>query len=76
MGIGKKGGNDQKKTPPEYKTNEARSGPTAIGEKSINGENKEPKKEVVLSDLSEKDNASWIQSDSWVEEVKEGGNQG
>ena len=33
------------------------------------------KKEAALSDQSEKDNASLIESDSGVEVVKEGGNQ-
>ena len=71
----RRGKNEQRKNPLEGKANETRSGPIVIEEKSNNGENKDPEKEVVLSDQYEKENTSLVQTDSGVEVVKEGGNQ-
>ena len=69
------GGNDHSKSSLKGKANETKSGPSVIGEKSYNGENKDLEKEVVLSNQSKKDNASFVQSESGAEVVKEGGNQ-
>ena len=52
------------------KDNDIRGGAIVTEEKSINGENTDPEKEVALLDQSDKDNASLIQSDSGAEVVK------
>ena len=71
----KRGENEQRKSPLEGKANETGSGPIEIEEILTTGENKDPEKEVVLSDQSKKDNTSLIQSYSGVEVVNEGENQ-
>ena len=38
----RRGENEQRKNRPEGKANESRSGPIVIGDKSNNGENKDP----------------------------------
>ena len=62
-------------SPPEGKANKNRSGPSVIKEKPFNGEEKDPEKETVSPDQSEKENAHMIQSDSRAEAEKEGENQ-
>ena len=69
------GKNKQRKSPLEGKANETKSGWIEIEENFTTRENKDPEKEVVLSDQSEKDNTSLIQSYSGVEVVNEGENQ-
>ena len=74
------GKNAPRKTSPKgnreiQKAIETRNGTIVTEEKSSNGENKEPKKEVALSDQSEKYFASLIHTNLGVEVVKEGGNQ-
>ena len=56
------------------KANETRGEVNVTKDKSNNGENKEPEKEAALSDQSEKDFASLIQTYSGVDVVKEGEN--
>ena len=60
---------------PEGKANEKQRGPSATKEKQCNGKGKDLEKEAISLDLSEKDNAHLVQSDSREEAIKEGGNQ-
>ena len=69
------GNNDQIKVIPKIRPTENQSGSSVIEEISINGEKKDPEKEIVSLDQSEKENAHLIQSDSGVEAGKEGKNQ-
>ena len=63
------------KDPSKGKANEKQSGSNATEEKQCNGKGKDLEKEVVSSNLSEKDNAHLVQSDSGANMVKEGGNK-